>query len=97
MSLRRVKNLYCVTMIAVSALLAVWGGALGCAAGALLLAGALPSWALIGGSWKAATLTALEQRRRVPAYQNATKKSSQCLIILILRPKLRNNLNQFIG
>ena len=48
MSLRRVKNLYCVTMIAVSVLLAVWGGALGCAAGALLLAGALPLFKVIG-------------------------------------------------
>ena len=48
MSLRRVKNLYCVTMIAVSVLLAVWGGVLGCAAGALLLAGALPLFKVIG-------------------------------------------------
>ena len=67
MSLRRAKTLYCVTMIAVSVLLAAWGGALGCAAGALLLAGALPSWALIGRSWKETTLTALEQRRRAHA------------------------------
>ena len=47
MSLRRAKTLYCVTMIAVSVLLAAWGGALGCAAGALLLVGALPLFKVI--------------------------------------------------
>ena len=64
MSLRRAKTLYCVTMIAVSVLLAAWGGVLGCAAGALLLAGALPLFKVIGQTHSGNMLTAFEYRAR---------------------------------
>jgi hypothetical protein len=57
MSLRKAKTLYCVTMISAALLLAVWGGILGCAAGALLLTGALPIYSAIGREFIAQGIT----------------------------------------
>lgn len=63
MSLRRMKTLYCIAIISVAIVLAFLGQWATWIMSVLLLASALPSWSLIGKSWKAETLTALEQRR----------------------------------
>lgn len=63
MSLHKAKTLYCVSVMALALILAARAGGIGEVTAVILLAGALPAWALIGKLWKAATLTALEQRR----------------------------------
>ena len=46
MTLRRMKTLYCIAVMAIGILLTALGGLLGWIAAILLLSGALPGWAI---------------------------------------------------
>lgn len=68
MSLRRIKTLYCLAVIAIGVLLAALGGWVGWLAAVLVLGGALPGWKAVERTFLAQALcqaaTFLEGLRR---------------------------------
>lgn len=57
MSLRRIKTLYCLAVIAIGVLLAALGGWVGWLAAVLVLSGALPMFRVIGRAAAGSALT----------------------------------------
>lgn len=76
MSLRRIKTLYCLAVIAIGVLLAALGGWVGWLAAVLVLSGALPGWIMGVRAIRLNTITVFEYRAQTRARSEAPLSTS---------------------